>query len=167
MSSLYELTTQQLELKTKLMSMNLDEETIADTLEGNAGEIEAKIESYGFVIRDRLSFAGAMAVEIERLTARWNDELMRIEKTKEWLLSSMIALNINKIECPIFTIAVQNNPPHVEIYNDKLIPAEYMRTPEPKPPVAAPDKRLMLADMKAGKEIDGCKLTTNQKLVIK
>lgn len=167
MSSLYELTTQQLELKQKLMAMDLDEITIADTLEGSAGEIEAKVESYGFVIRDRRSFLDAMAAEIERMIARRDAEVKRIATIEERLLAGMVACGIKSVECPFFTIAVHNNPQSVEIYNDKLIPEEYMRTPPPKPPVAAPDKKLILEKMKAGEEVDGCKMVQKQRLLIK
>lgn len=168
MSSLFELTKQQLELKAKLQVMNFDEETIQDTLEGESTEIQAKIESYGFVIRDRSLFVDAMTAEIERMTARRNAEAKRIEKTEEWLLTSMVALGIKNIECPAFTIAVQNNPQSVEIYNDKLIPEEYMRTPEPAPPPEAkPDKKAILAKLKAGEEVGGCKIVQKVRLVIK
>lgn len=167
MSSLFELTKQQLELKTKLEAMNFDEETIQDTLEGESTEIQAKIESYGFVIRDRSAFVDAMTSEIERMTARRNTEAKRIEKTEEWLLTSMVALGIKNIECPVFTISVQNNPQSVEIYNNNLIPEEYMRTPEPKPPVAAPDKKKILEKLKAGEDVAGCRMVQKQRLVIK
>lgn len=165
--NLFELTKQQLELKAKLVAMNFDEETINDTLEGESGEIQAKIESYGFVIRDRASFADAMTAEIERMTARRDAEVKRIEKTKEWLLSSMVACGMKNIECPAFTISVQDNPQSVEIYNDKLIPEEYMRTPPQKPPVAVPDKKLILDRLKTGEEIGGCMMVQKQRLVIK
>jgi aconitase B len=167
MASLYELTKQQLELKTKLQSINFDEETINDTLEGNSSELQEKIENYGFVIRDRLSFVEAMDAEIKRMTERRDAELKRIDHTKEWLLSSMIVLEIDKIECPIFTISVQNNPPSVEIYNDKLIPDCFMKIPEPKPIIPAPDKVKMLKHMKEGWDIDGCKMIQKKRLVIK
>lgn len=168
MSSLYELTKQQLELKAELLAMNFDEVTIADTLEGSSVEIREKIEAYGFVIRDRQSFAEAMNVEICRMTERYFSEVKRIAAIEERLLLGMIACGIDRHESPCFTITVQNNPPMVEIYNDKLIPEVYMKTPEPPPlPEAKPDKRLMLADMKAGKVIDGCKLVQKSRLVIK
>ena len=165
--NLYELTQQQLELKQQLMEMNLDQQTIADTIEGSSLEISKKIENYGIVLRDRESFVDAIYKEIERLTERMNAEKKRIERTKNWLLSSMVTLEIKQIECPLFTIAVQDNPPSVDVYNDKLIPAEYMRVPEPEPPVPAPDKRLILSDLKAGKEVAGCVLKRDKRIVIK
>ena len=165
--NLYELTQQQLELKQHLMGMNLDEQTITDTIEGSSLEISKKIENYGIVLRDRESFVDAISKEIERLTERMNAEKKRIERTKNWLLSSMVTLEIKHVECPLFTIAVQDNPPSVDVYNDNLIPEEYMRVPEPKPPVPAPDKRLILSDLKAGKEVAGCVLKRDKRIVIK
>lgn len=167
MSSLFELTKQQLELKAKLQAMNFDEETIQDTLEGESTEIQAKIESYGFVIRDRSSFVAAMTAEIERMTERRDAEKKRVNKTVEWLLTSMVALKITEIECPVFTISVKKNPPSVEIFNEKLIPAEYMRKPEPVPVVEVPDKKAIAEKLKAGEEVGGCKMVKKVRLVIK
>ena len=165
--NLYELTQQQLELKQQLMEKNLDEQTISDTLEGNAGEIEAKIENYGLVICNEEVLNNAMKEVISRMVARCDAHTEKINMLKKRVLTAMIASEISRIECPLFTIAVQDNPPSVDVYNDKLIPAEYMRVPEPKPPVPAPDKRLILADLKAGKEVAGCVLKRDKRIVIK
>ena len=165
--NLYELTQQQLELKQQLMEMNLDEQTIADTIEGSSLEISKKIENYGIVLRDRESFVDAISKEIERLTERMNSEKKRIERTKNWLLSSMVTLEIKQVECPLFTIAVHENPPSVDVYNDKIVPIQYIRVPKYEPPMPAPDKRLILADLKAGKEVAGCVLKQDKRIVIK
>ena len=165
--TLYELTVKQLELKANLLAMDFDTQTIADTIEGESGEIQEKMEGYGFVITDRLSFAEAIKAEIDRMTARLNAELKRIKNIEDRLLAGMIACEISKVETPHFTISVQNNPPSVEIFNDKLIPEELMRLPEPKPPVAAPDKKAILAKLKAGEDVAGCVIVQKQRLVIK
>ena len=167
MSNLFELVGQRLELQNRLEEMNFDEETIQDTLEGESGEITAKIESYGFVIRNRTAFADAMSGEITRMIARRDAELKRIEAIEKWLLDSMVACNINKIECPAFSVSVRQNPQSVDVLNEAAIPADYMRMPEPKPPVAAPDKKLILAALKDGFEVAGCAIKRTNKLVIK
>lgn len=167
MSSLYELTGERLALQRKLESMNFDEETIADTLEGESTELQAKVENYGFVIRNRNSFADAIQNEINRLQDRLAAEKKRISNIEAWLLQNLMACGIQKIECPIFTIAVQANPQSVDVLDESAIPAEYMRTPEPKPPVPAPDKKAILAALKSGKEIAGCAIKQTSRLVIK
>ena len=167
MSNLYELTGNRLALQHKLEVLNFDEETILDTLEANSTELSEKIADYGYIIRNRTSFADSMSAEIERMTSRRDAELKRIAAIEKWLLRNMQGCGITKIECPAFTVAVQNNPPKVDVLDEKQIPEDYWRTPDPKPPVAAPDKRLILAAMKDGYPVPGCILTQSARLVIK
>lgn len=167
MSHLYELAGKRLELQHKLEAMNFDEETIADTLEGESTELQAKIENYGFVIRNRYSFADAIKAEIDRLQARYDAEQKRIANIENWLLINMQGCGINKIECPAFTISVQANPVSVNVLDEAAIPKELMRTPELKPPVPAPDKRRILEVLKHGDVVPGCALKQSMKLVIK
>jgi hypothetical protein len=165
--NLYELTGERLALQSKLEAMNFDEETIIDTLEGNSTELAKKVEDYVYVIRNRSSFADAMQSEIDRMTERKNAEVKRIAAIEEWLLQNMIACKFLKVECPAFTITVQNNPQKVEVLDEKQIPADYWRTHEPKPPVSAPDKKLILTDLKAGKDVPGCAMVQTARLVVK
>lgn len=167
MPSLYELSGQRLQLQQKLDVLNLDEETINDTLEGESTELEKKIQDYGFVILNRHSFANAIQTEIDRLQMRLNAEKKRIEHIESWVLKNMQGCGITKIECPSFSVAVQPNPPSVEVVKEGDIPPEYMRTPEPKPPVPAPDKRKILDALKSGKDVPGCKIKQASRLVIK
>lgn len=167
MSSLYELTGERLALQSRLEAMNFDEETIIDTLEGDSTALAKKVEDYIYVIRNRIAFTDAMQSEIERMTERRNAELKRIEAIKSWLLQNMIACDFRKVECPAFTITVQNNPQKVEVMDEKQIPADYWRIPEPKPPVASPDKKLILQALKDGHEVPGCKIVQSARLVVK
>ena len=165
MDSLYDLTQAQLALKNKLIELDFDSETIQDTLDGNSQEIDDKIESYGFFIRDRQSFADSMKAEIDRMTARHKAELKRIERTTEWLLTSMIALDKKSVECKIFTISTRDNPKKVSIIDESLIPNIYMRKPET--PADVPDKKAILDILKSGESVPGCKMVSDKRLVIK
>ena len=167
MSNLYELTGQRLALQSKLEAMNFDEETIADTLEGESTEIQTKIENYGFVIRNMEAFGDAIKAEESRLAVRRLAYEKRVDSIKSYLLDNMQACKITKIECPAFTIAVQANPVAVDVLDEAAIPAKYISTPEPKPPVPAPDKNAIKAALKEGKIIPGCALKQSMKLVIK
>lgn len=165
MSTLYELSGQRLALQNKLEAMNFDEETILDTLEGESTELQAKIEDYGYVIRNRTSFADAQSAEIARMIARRDAELKRIANIELWLLTNMQGCGITKIECPAFTVSVKVNPASLDVLDEAAIPAEYMRTP--KPPVPAPDKRAILEALKLGVPVDGCSIKHTSKLVVK
>jgi len=167
MTSLYELTGNRLALQSRLEAMNFDEETILDTLEGESAEIAKKVEDYVYVIRNRKAFTDAMQAEIDRMTERRNAEVKRIEGIEAWLLQNMISCDFRKVECPAFTVTVQNNPQKVDVLDEKQIPADYWRTPEPKPPVAAPDKKLILQALKDGFDVPGCKIAQSSRLVVK
>jgi hypothetical protein len=165
MSTLYELTAQRKELQTKLETLNLDEVTIADTLEGDSTELAAKIADYGYVIRNMESFVDAIAAEEKRLSDRRKANEKKLAHIKKWLLENMIACEISKIECPIFSITVKTNPGSVIVDNDKLIPDKYMVVPElPKP---APDKKMIAAAIKAGADVPGCHIEKSMRVEIK
>lgn len=165
--NLFELTGNRLALQRRLEVLNFDEDTVLDTLEADSDDLAEKVTDIGYVLRNRTSFADSMTAEIGRMIARRDAELKRIAAIEKWLLDSMIACNFLKVEAPAFTISVQNNPPKVEMLDEKQIPEDYWRTPEPKPPVAAPDKRLILAALKDGFAVPGCAMVQSKRLVIK
>lgn len=68
--TLYELTSDYMELLTMLEDPDADEEVIADTLEGLAGDIEAKADGYARVMRQMDADAVAIKAEEERLANR-------------------------------------------------------------------------------------------------
>lgn len=165
--NLYQLTGARLALQSRLEALNFDEQTIADTLEGESTELQAKLEDYGFVIRNMDAFTEAMLAEEVRMTTRRIAHEKRTAAIKDWLLQNMIACQISKIDCPAFTLSVHANPASVEVIDAAQIPPEYMRTPEPKPPVPAPDKRAILEALKAGNSVSGCVIKQTKRLVIK
>jgi hypothetical protein len=165
MPSLYTLTGERLALQHKLEELDFDTETIADTLEGESTELTAKIESYGFVIRNLDSFTEAMKAEEKRMAERRKVHENRVEHIKNWLLLNMVACHITKIECPSFTISTKDNPPSVVIDSEELLPTDYWRQPETPP--AAPDKKLIAQAIKDGFEVAGAHLERAKSLSIK
>ncbi len=165
MSTLYDLTVERIALKNKLETLDLDQVTIEDTLEGESTEIQSKIENYGFIIREMESFADAIKAEEDRLSKRRKIAENRVEQIKQWLKSNMEACGIHKIEYPAFTIAVQNNPASVVVDMESAIPEGYMRIPEPPPMM--PNKKLIAEALKAGLDVPGCHLSQSTRLVIK
>lgn len=162
--TLYELTTERLALQRHLESLDLDVVTIADTLEGNAGALEAKIEDYGWVIRNMESFADAIKTEEMRLAQRRIQTQTKLTHIKEWLKVNMIQSGITKIECPVFSLSIKTNPAAVIIDSEALIPNEFWRVPEPVP---TPDKSAIAAAIKSGIEVPGAHLGQSQRLSIK
>ena len=163
--NLYQLTQERLELQTKLIALDFDAETIADTLEGESTAIQAKIEDYGYVIKNMSGLANATREEGKRIMALADARDKQVDNIKAWLLANMQACSISKIECPAFAISVKNNPPKVVIDNAGQIPSDlytYPVAPEP-----FPDKKAISAKLKAGEEVQGCHLEQGQRIEIK
>jgi hypothetical protein len=55
----------------------------------------------------------------------------------------------------------------VSIFDEKQIPAEFMRTPEPKPPVPVPNKKAIAEAIKAGIDVPGAKIVKSDRLEIR
>ena len=165
MSTLYELSAERLALQHKLEVLDMDAQTIEDTLDGNSTELEAKIENYGFVIRNMESFADAIKAERDRLDKRLKVHEIRVGHIKEWLKENMERCGISKMECPVFSIAIQKNPPSVVIDAESLIPEKYWAQPETPPKRI--DKASISNAIKSGEIIDGVHLESSTRLSIK
>lgn len=169
MSSLYQLTASYRALLDVLAEGDHDATTVADTIEasGIVDDLQDKAQGYEYVARSLEAETPAMLAEIERLQARIASRAKSAQALRDALLTHMRGAGLAKIESAMFTFSVRTNPAAVEIADTAVLPPGYWRTPEPKPPIPAPDKALIKADLQAGKEVPGAKLTQGVKLVIK
>ncbi|MEO7345377.1 MAG: siphovirus Gp157 family protein [Methylotenera sp.] len=166
MSSLYELVGERLALQIRLEALDFDAETISDTLDGNSTELSEKIEDYGYVIRNMDSLCGSMMIEIDRMQERLSRHQKRTNEIKAWLLLNMQRTRITKIDCPSFSLSLKTNPPSVIVDDANKIPSKYMHTPALKPPVAAPDKKMIKEAIQSGQDVPGCHIVQTQRVVI-
>jgi hypothetical protein len=165
MSNLYEIATAFRAEADKLADLDLDEQTLQDTLEGMTGELEAKAQNTAFVVRNIEATAAAIKEAEAQMAARRKALENRAARIKDYLLANMLIAGVQKIECPYFKLAVRENPPAVEIYEPGLIPAQFIKTPEPPPP--SPDKSAIKAAIQSGVEVPGCTLTRGMRIEIK
>ena len=168
MTALYVLANQYLELADKLANLDLDATTIADTIEasGITDELTVKAQGIEYVARGAEAHHAAIDAEIARLQALKAQRTRTAEGLREYLKTQMERANIHKIECPLFKISIKANPPAVEITDQLSIAHEYMRTPEPKPLVPAPDKAAIKKALQSGVDVIGARLTQSTRLDI-
>lgn len=169
MTALYVLTNEYLALAEKLADGDFDAQTIADTIEasGITDELAIKAQGIEFVARGAEAHHPVIDAEIARLQALKASRDKVAAGLREYLKDNMERAGIDKIECPLFKLSIKKNPPSVEIIDQLSLPAEYWRTPEPKPPVAAPDKAAIKTALQTGKEVMGAKLTQGTRLEVK
>jgi hypothetical protein len=163
--ALYEIANDYRDAVDKLADLDLPEEVVADTLESMGGELQVKATSVAAFIRNLESSANAIREAEAHMAARRKAIENRAARVKDYLLANMMVAGVQKIESPYFKLAVRENPPAVEIFEPGLIPAQYMKQPEPPPP--SPDKAAIKEAIKAGKEVPGCVLTRGVRLDIK
>lgn len=166
--SLYNLTDHYLALAHKLADADFDAQTISDTIEasGLVDDLSTKCQAIEYVARSAESQNAAIDGEIVRLQALKAQRTRTAQGLRDYIKTNMQRMEIERIECPLFTLSLRKNPPAVDIFDLLQLPAQYMVTPEPKPPIAAPDKKAIAAAIKAGDDVPGAKLTQGIKLVV-
>lgn len=151
-----------------LMDTGVDEQTLTDTLEGERWPLELKAQNYGFVIRNLQATAASIKEAEEQMKARRQSIEKRAAALIEFLKTGMEIARVQKLETPYFALTIKKNPPSVEVWDERQIPVEYMRTPAPPPPPEpTPDKAAIKEAIKAGKEVPGALLAQGTRLEIR
>ena len=151
MTTLYEITAKHKELAL-LGEENEDmAQAVADTMEMVEGEFEDKAISLINVMKNIGAGIPSIDAEIARLTARKKTIENNQKHMTNYLQANMEASNINKIECPLFTITLAKGRDIVSVDDEAAIPAEYMNYKTS----ASPMKKEILAALKEGEEIEG------------
>jgi len=164
MTALYIIANDYRAAANKLADLDLDAQTISDTLEGLGGELEVKAQSVAFMVRNLEVAAEAIKVFEAEQTARRKAIENRAASLRDYLARCMEATGIEKIEGPGIALSFRKSTA-VVIDEPGLIPAEFMRTPEPPPP--APDKKAIGEALKAGSSVAGAHIETRKNLQIK
>lgn len=163
--TLYEIAKEFRQITDVLQDVGCDEQTLLDTLEGERWPLEVKAQNYAFVIRNLEANAEAIKAAEKQMADRRKAIENRARYMAERLKTGMEIAGVTKLECPHFAIAIQNNPPSVEVFEPGLVPAEFMTQPEAPPPV--PNKAAIKEAIKAGREVPGALVVQGKRLAIK
>lgn len=164
MTALYLLAQEYQQAARMLADLDADPQTVADTLEGMAGELEVKAQSIAMMVRAMEADAAAVSQWAKDANARAKAIETRAEALRDYIARNMQACGIQKIEGPGVVLSFRKSTA-VVIDEPGLIPAEFMKQPEPPPP--APSKTLIGDALKAGREVPGAHVETRQNLQIK
>lgn len=129
-------------------------QAVLDTLEAVGGEFEQKAQALVRITLNRQSDIDALDNEIKRLQARKQAILNAEASFKEYLRTNMEATGIKKITCPLFSITLSQGREVVVVDDERSIPDDYMRVKTE----LAPDKKAIIAKLKAGEEVPGTHL---------
>ena len=151
MSTLYELTSDYLELLNLLEDPDGDPQAIEDTLEGLEYEIELKADGYAKILAQLDADASAADAEIKRLQTRKKRMRNSRDRLKKALAGAMIATGKRKIKTELFSFSIRKTPARVVIDEQyENLPEKYLIPQDPKI-----DKNKIKDDIKAGKDLSG------------
>jgi hypothetical protein len=132
---------------------NLDEETVADTLEG----ITDLHEMIAAVIRSALvdeALQVGLRSRLDNMRERLTRLELRCEKKRQLALEAMSEVGLRKLEQPDFTASVRTGSPALVVLSDRDIPQSYW---VPQPPRL--DRHALVIDLKRGDEVPGVQLS--------
>jgi hypothetical protein len=163
--ALYQIADEYLQNLSVLESLELDDQTFADTLEGLSGEFDNKAVAVAQYAQNLLALAQSIKEAEAQMAERRKGLENKAERLKEYLLANMQRTGITKIDSPYFAISVRNNPESVIVDAEIMIPQDYWIFPDvPAPRV---DKPKIKAALAAGIAINGVHLERKQSLQIK
>ena len=165
MSALYELAAEYREAAHRLADTDLDEQTIADTLDGMAGEIEQKAVAVAMVIRNIKAEEDAIQQAVTGMVERQKAKAKTVERLKDYLKNNLEACGLKKVESPYFVVSVRANPASVVIDDESAIPTMFLVCPPA--PAPRPDKTAIKEAIKAGANVPGAHVSSSTRLDIK
>lgn len=152
MSTLYELTSDYMELLSMAEDPDIDPQAFADTLDGIEGALEDKAEGYAKAMRMLEADAAACDAESKRLRNKKQTIENNIRRMKSALQNAMQVTGKTKFKTPLFSFGIQKNPASVVMDEENLdnIPERFL---VPQDPVI--DKKAIKEALKAGEDLDG------------
>jgi len=165
---LYEIAGQYRQLAETLADSDFDPATIADTIEasGLTDALQEKARGVELVARAAEVHVPAIDAEIARLQALKAHRQKVARGLREYLKAQMEVAGIDKIDCPLFRLTLKKNPPAVEVFDERQVPAAFWVTPAPQPPEPRIDKAALKAAIKAGAEVPGARLVQANRLEV-
>ena len=164
MTALFILAQEHRALSDKLHDMDLDEQTVLDTLEGESTDVVEKSKAVAAIFRNLESDAKQIKEAEQQLAERRKAYEKRAESLKNYLKTNMEIAGIQKIESPWFVISIAQNPEAVTVDDESLIPRDYFK----EVPVSfVLDKNLLKSAIKDGYEVPGARLTRGTSLRIR
>lgn len=136
-------------------------ENFSDTLEAIEDAMDEKLNAVAVIYKTTLAHAEALKQEEARLRKRRQAYENNADRLKAYAQDALEATGRTKVIGSNFTLRIQNNPPSVQILDDKAIPAQYLI--ENMPSI---DKKGIAEDLKKGIHVEGAELKKTKSIRI-
>jgi len=155
---MYELV----EAYQNIMDLDLEEQDLQAVLTSLEGTIEEKAENLVKVMNQLKAEEIAYNDEIKRLSNKKGSVNKKHDNLKEYLSTSLQAMNIGKLKAGLSDISFRKSE-SASIDDEKLIPKDYIKTKTTE----SVDKTAIKKAIKAGEEVPGASITVKQNIQIK
>ena len=159
--NLYTLTQEAQYLAVLLETEELTPE-LEQALIINQDQLQAKAVNYAKVIANYQAESDAIDQEIKRLKAMKDSREKKIEWLKESVKKAMLVSGIEKVESPLFKLAVRRSE-SVEVDMVEALPNAFQNVKN----VVTADKVAIKEAIKRGENVTGARLVENFNLQIK
>jgi hypothetical protein len=131
----------------------IDEQTLADTLEGLTDLHDIITAILRSALADEALAAGLKGriAEMEGRLARLQD---RASKRRQIAKDVMVELDLKKLQAPDFTASIRPGTPALMVIDEAAVPSIYWEPREPKL-----NRQELVSDLKQGAEITGVSLS--------
>ena len=152
---LYELTEQYQSFLDYISSdeIEIDEQTILDTLESIEGAIDDKVSNLSLVIKALKGEYDVVKRERNRLQSKESALTKKIDSLKEYMLSNMEKVGRQKIKTPLSTVWIQESRLAVKEVDEETIDKKY-KIPQPD----SINRDLILKDTNKGIVVKGVEI---------
>ncbi|MFQ3871304.1 siphovirus Gp157 family protein [Staphylococcus sp. Mo2-7] len=158
MSTLFNLTDNYKQVYD-LIAEQGDEQLLNDTLDSINDALEDKADGYVSVVKSLESDNKAIDDEIKRLQQRKTTNKNGIDRLKKSLKESMESTGKTKFKTALNSYNIQNNPPSLNVIEEKHIPSDFWLSQAPKL-----DKKSLLKHIKENNDVDGVEIKQTQSL---
>jgi hypothetical protein len=144
--------------------MEIDEQTLADTIEGLEGELVHKAQNVAAFALNLEAEAEAMKIAEKRIADRRKSLESKAKKLRDYLLFNMQNAGITEISAndKSFRVRVMAGRESVIIFDVNALPADYKRIKT----IEEPDKVLIGKAIKDGHEVPGAHVERKPSLKI-
>ena len=172
MSCLYELTGDFYELYNNFEEFEGDEETEQawfDTLEAIEMQIEDKVENIGKIIKSLSNEVEGHKAAEKEIAARRRAKENCIERLKKYIIESMNAVNLKKVDRDDILVSVRATAASVKIDDEEAFIKWAAAERDDLLKYAAPtiNKTLLKKEIQDGEEYEGVRLEQGQTVIIK
>ena len=139
-----------------------EEQVLIDTLASINDAIEDKADGYIAVVKSLEADNKAIDEEIKRLRQRKTSNSNGVKRLKESLQDAMEVTGKTKFKTALNSYSIGNNPPSLDISDERYIPKEYWISQAPKI-----NKKDLLQAIKNGEEIQGVGIKQGKSLRVR